>query len=114
MFSSLFSNASSYYKKKTFTFYVPSPPSRRSGYQEKEFDHVIEHIVSLGYELIDFKLQAHSGEDKSGMWILCILGAKDEHTYNKVINIEDSLPSVSSSNTSSNDIPLDPSIVHDT
>ena len=113
MLKSLFCNKKTYFKKKTFTFYVPSPPLRRSGYQEKEFDNVTDYIVSLGFDLLDFKLQSHSGNDKSGMWILCVLGAPTEEIYNKKINIEESLPNVSSAQASSQEILLDPSIVHD-
>jgi hypothetical protein len=111
---SLFNKEKTYFKKKTFTFYVPSPPLRRSGYQEKEFDNVIDYIVSLGFDLIDFKLQSHSGDGKSGMWIVCLLTAPNQEVYNKNINIEESLlPNVSSGQPSSQEIPMDPSIVHD-
>lgn len=109
MFDSLLGKEK-YYKKRTFTFYIPSPPSRRSGYQEKEFDSVIEYITSLGFDLIDFKMEAHSNETSSGMWVICILGAKTKKIYDQKIDID---TAQLGHNTKTDSIPLDPSIVHD-
>lgn len=98
-----------YYAKKVFTYYIPAPPHRKNGYQEKEFDTLVEYLQSLGFEVIDFKLQAHSTNDKSGLWIVCILSAKTKEIWSQNIDFDFSVQS----STSLDSIPLDPSIEHD-
>lgn len=111
MFKSVFKN--DYYAKKTFTYYIPSPPNRKSGYQEREFDAITEYITALGFELISFTVQGHTGTDgASGMWVICLLGAPTKDVYNKKINYTQE--DLYSNNTvSENSIPLDPSITHE-
>ncbi len=101
-----------YYGKKTFTFYIPSPPERKSGYQEKEFDAVIEHIISLGFEIIDFKLQSHSSDKGSGLWAICIIGAKNKKVFEQKIHFDYSKFQEHNPH-SEHHIPLDPDIVHE-
>jgi hypothetical protein len=112
VFRSLFNRKKTYFAKKTFTYYVPAPPSRKTGYQEREFDSVVEHINSLGYEIIDLKLQSHSSDQKSGLWIICLLGAPSEIINNKRIQF-DTTQFDNNSNSTTSEIPLDPSIIHD-
>ena len=102
-----------YYGKKTFTFYIPAPPARKTGYQEKEFDNLIEHILGLGFELVDFKLQSHSGEERTGLWVLCILGAPTKEVFNQKVGIDYSMVSHNSATEDLSRIPLDPDIIHD-
>lgn len=101
------------YMQKTFTYYIPAPPFRKTGYQEKEFDGITEYIQSLGYEILDFKLQSHSGEEKSGLWIICILGAATKEIFDRPIDYEFASSSKVNNTTTTSEIPLDPSIIHD-
>ncbi len=105
--SSIFSKK--IYKKKIFTYYIPAPPNRRSGYQEKEFDALIAHIQNLGFEVLDFKLQSHSTEEKSGLWVVCILSAPTKEIWQQSIDFEYHIQTAQPSNS----IPLDPSIIHE-
>ena len=101
-----------YYGKKSFTYFLPAPPERNTGYQEKEFDQIISHLANKGYEVIDFHTQSISyGEQNhcAGIWIVCLLGCKTEKLFNETINIEYS--EVNAQSTSN--IALDPSIIHD-
>ncbi len=109
---SFLKNKNPYFGKRTFTFYIPSPPARKTGYQEREFDTLVEHITSLGFELIEFKMQSHSGDNKSGVWILCILGAKTKEIYETKIEFDYSQLDQGQTDRLQS-IPLDPNIIHD-
>lgn len=54
---------------KTFTWFIPSPPARKNGYREKEFDKIMQGILQSGFELED--LQSQSMEN--GMFVLALL-----------------------------------------
>lgn len=102
----------SYYGKKSFTYFLPAPPERNSGYQEKEFDQIFSYLDSIGYEVIDFKTQSIAyGENNhcAGIWIICILGITKENLVGKEINID----YLEVSKTSHSEIQLDPDIIHD-
>jgi len=66
------------YKIQSFTFYIPSPPERRHGYREKQFDKVFYHFINLGYEIISTQTQANPHPGHSGMWFVCIVRAKND------------------------------------
>lgn len=109
MISSFFGKKNSYFGTKTFTYYLPSPPFRKNGYQEKEFDHLMEAITKLGFEIIDYKVASHSSEEKSGVWIVCHLGAKTADIFNQRIDFT----SQADAPLTTQEIQLDPSIIHD-
>ena len=98
-----------YLKIKTFTYYVPSPPDRKTGYQEKEFDQITSYLIGKNFDIIDYKMQACANEKSSGVWLLCILGAKTKEAaklelyidYNSIIH------------NNEQPIKMDPSIEHD-
>jgi hypothetical protein len=66
---------------KTFTFYIPAPPHRKSGYREREFDKIMQGILTSGFELIDLQTQSVGGPDNSGLFIVTTLKAKDKKTW---------------------------------
>lgn len=65
---------SSHRKKetRTFTYFIPSPPMRKSGYREKEFDKIMSGILQSGFELIELKTES----SENGIFIIAILNAK--------------------------------------
>ena len=63
----------SHYKIQSFTFYVPSPPMRKIGYREKEFDKIFYSFINRGFQIIDFSTQANTNSKQSGMWIIVIV-----------------------------------------
>ena len=76
------------YKIQSFTFFIPSPPSRATGYREKQFDKLFYEFINRGYKIINFTTQASSsGGNHSGMWILCLVQATN-HEAEK-LNLED-------------------------
>lgn len=66
---------------KTFTFYIPAPPHRKSGYREREFDKIMQGILTSGFELLDLQAQSVGGPDNSGLFIVTTLKAKDKKTW---------------------------------
>jgi hypothetical protein len=63
------------FKIQTFTYYVPAPPPRKTGYREKEFDSLFYQFMNRGYEVVDFKTVAHTGANQCGMWIILLVRA---------------------------------------
>lgn len=94
-----------FYATKTFTYYLPSPPLRKTGYQEKEYDSIVQSIIEHGFEIIDINITSHSSEEKSGVWIVCHIGAQTKEIFESNINF--------SSQSHSENVPLDPDIVHE-
>ena len=66
------------FKIQTFTYYIPAPPHRKSGYREKQFDKVFYDFINRGYKIIDMKTQSNSGQETSGMWIIFTVQATNK------------------------------------
>ena len=64
------------YKIQSFTFFIPSPPSRKTGYREREFDVIFYNFINQGYDILDVKTQTSSNRSQSGMWIIFTVKAK--------------------------------------
>lgn len=62
--------ASEYQDVQTFTYFLPAPPARKSGYREKGFDNLIKELQIKGFHILDLKTQAISGNDQPGLWII--------------------------------------------
>ena len=75
------------YKIQSFTFFIPSPPPRSTGYREKQFDKVFYEFINKGYRILNFTTQAASGEKQSGMWILLIVQATNAEA--EALRLED-------------------------
>lgn len=65
------------YKIQSFTFFIPSPPPRSSGYREKQFDKLFYEFINRGYSILKFETQASTGEKQSGMWLIFIVQANN-------------------------------------
>jgi hypothetical protein len=59
----------------SFTYYIPSPPQRKSGYREKEFDKILTGILKSGFQIVEMKTQAVGNENGAGMFVMAILKA---------------------------------------
>jgi hypothetical protein len=104
-----FSKKSSYLKIRSFTYYIPAPPNRKTGYQEKEFDHIFDYLMENDFDIIDYKLESCSNDTSSGMWVVCILGAKS--LKSKTLSLEIDYASIASKAVQH--IKIDPSIEHE-
>lgn len=59
---------------KTFTYFIPAPPTRKNGYREKEFDKIMQGILQSGFELVDLQTQAMG----TGLFIVALLRAPNK------------------------------------
>jgi hypothetical protein len=73
---------------RSFTYFLPSPPTRKQGFQEKEFDQVFRFLIDSGYSLIDFKMQSVQSHETSGVWLCCILGTNNKGLADKEIDLD--------------------------
>lgn len=58
------------FKIQTFTYYIPAPPARKTGYREKEFDKIFYEFINQGFEILNVQTQAHTGANSCGMWVI--------------------------------------------
>ena len=65
-------------KMQSFTFYIPSPPERKIGYREKQFDKLFYEFINQGYEILSINTQSNNNPNHSGMWVICIVRALNE------------------------------------
>jgi hypothetical protein len=72
---------------KTFTYFIPAPPNRKTGYREKEFDKIMNGILQSGFEILD--LQTQSVE--TGVFIFAQIKANSKKTFDldKDLDIQD-------------------------
>lgn len=75
------------YKIQSFTYFIPSPPPRSSGYREKQFDKVFYEFINRGYRILNFSTQASNGEKHSGMWVILIVQAT--HAKAEALNLDE-------------------------
>lgn len=66
------------FKIQTFTYYIPAPPPRKSGYREKEFDKIFYEVVNKGFEILNVQTQSHTGANSCGMWVIFTLRATNQ------------------------------------
>lgn len=69
---------------KTFTYYIPSPPVRKSGYQEKEFDRLFHELAQFGLELHQIHTQADP--TVGGMWIILVYRCDDDESNKQFVD----------------------------
>lgn len=61
------------FKIQSFTYFIPAPPHRQTGYREKHFDRLLTEFLSYGFEVVDFKTQSLASSSSAGMWIICLV-----------------------------------------
>ena len=57
----------------SFTYYIPAPPPRTSGYREREFDRLIYSLQERGCEIISIQTSPNTSTTQTGMWIIAVL-----------------------------------------
>lgn len=63
---------------KTFTYYIPAPPPRTTGYREKAIDKLTYELIKHGHEILDFKTQQMSGNNSTGILVIFLLAANSD------------------------------------
>ncbi len=66
--------------KTSFTYFIPSPPHRKSGYREREFDKIMQGILNSGFE-IDYINTESVTTPQSGMYVFAILKTKSKKVF---------------------------------
>jgi hypothetical protein len=62
----------------TFTYYIPAPPARKSGYREREFDKIMQGILTSGYEIQQILTESVGGDQNGGLFIIALLRAPNK------------------------------------
>lgn len=70
--------------RKTFTYFVPAPPHRKSGYREREFDKIMQGILSTGFEIESLHTEAESG----GMFVLALLKTNSKKVFDQDLELD--------------------------
>lgn len=60
---------------QTFTYYIPGPPERKTGYRETQFDRDFYSFINKGYKIISVNLVPHQSQKQSGMWYVATVQA---------------------------------------
>lgn len=58
---------------QTFTYYIPAPPHRKTGYREREFDKIMQGISQSGLQIVELHTQSVGGSDNGGIFIIALL-----------------------------------------
>ncbi len=89
------------FKMQSFTYFIPSPPARSTGYREKHFDKIFYEFINRGYEVKSLTTQASTGDKHSGMWVICLVQATCKEAellnLNEIFSEQFKAPSSSSS-----------------
>lgn len=75
------------YKIQSFTFFIPAPPARSTGYREKQFDKLFYEFINRGYHILHFGTESCAGENHSGMWMVFIVQATNDEA--EKLNLHD-------------------------
>lgn len=57
-------------KKQTFTYFIPAPPVRKSGYREKSFDSLVQQLSQIGFKILDINTSTINDTERIGMWVV--------------------------------------------
>ena len=58
---------------QTFTYYIPAPPHRNTGYREREFDKIMSGISAAGFSIEDIQVQGVNTNDHAGLFIVALV-----------------------------------------
>lgn len=76
------------FKIRTFTYFIPSPPKRKTGYQEKEFDQLVAYINKENFKIESIHTQATTSNEASGMWVILQIRPLCKKSNSKVLAYE--------------------------
>jgi len=71
---------------ESFTYYVPAPNKRDTGYREKEFDRIFTDFINRGYQIIEIKVVSSSDQQQSGFWFICIVESLSSNKREELIS----------------------------
>ncbi len=62
-------------KLSTFTYFIPAPPNRKTGYREREFDKILTGILQSGFQIESLQTQSVQYDGAAGLFIIALLKA---------------------------------------
>lgn len=74
-----------YYKYKKvslFTYFIPAPPARKTGYREKSFDSLIFKLIEMGFKILEVDTQGVNQQEASGMWVIVKVQSTSLESFN--------------------------------
>lgn len=69
---------------KTFTYFIPAPPQRKSGYREVEFDKIMNGILDAGFELEKFNTESVP----TGVYVIAILKTHNKKVFEMDLHLD--------------------------
>lgn len=66
--------------RTSFTYFIPAPPMRKSGYREREFDKIMQGILNGGFQIEHINTESIQGE-QPGMFIFAVLKSKSKKVF---------------------------------
>ena len=70
--------------RKTFTYFIPAPPSRKSGYREREFDKIMQGILDTGFEVESLQTQTST----NGVFVLALLKTPSKKVFEQDLQLD--------------------------
>lgn len=73
--------------RTTFTYFLPAPPHRKTGYREIEFDKIMQGILMSGFEIESIQTNA-TGGDGGGLFILAMLKTNSKKVFEMDLKLD--------------------------
>jgi hypothetical protein len=64
---------------QSFTYYIPSPPERKAGYQERQFDQIVNYLLQHNYRIDQLNCTPNTQQKHSGMWVVLVLESEKQN-----------------------------------
>jgi len=70
--------------RRTFTYFIPAPPQRKSGYREIEFDKILNGILEAGFEIEELRTESVS----TGVYIFSVLKTDKKKVFEMDLSLD--------------------------
>lgn len=74
------------YPTKLFTYFIPAPPRRQSGYREKQVDKIVNTLFAYGLNLDTIATESITSQECTGMWLILNLRPESYAAHKLDIN----------------------------
>lgn len=69
--------------RTTFTYFIPAPPQRKTGYREIEFDKIMRGILETGFELESL----HTENVDNGIFLIGVLKTQNKKIFDTDLHL---------------------------
>lgn len=70
--------------RRTFTYFIPAPPQRKSGYREIEFDKILNGIIEAGFEIEEIRTESVA----SGVYVFSVLKTDKKKVFEMDLGLD--------------------------